>query len=453
MPADVLLDLRHARGRIDRHRNAPCEQDAEIRVEVLRAGRQHDRHRLARFQSRGAAGRRRRSRPVGADRHSVMWRFDAVADADDVHAIRMRAHVPCERLDERRGIVRECLRRLGPARRRGAGAAADEVSGASCSASRRSRSVTTSASAFSCSATPKARSTRTASSTRLRLSSPRSRSSALSSVTGRIHAAPGCNSASNCRVSASTDSGVRPLSGFSGTAGRTAIFPSSAKPACPVPEVPAPRARPFLERSAAVADCNCRSRPWSPPCTQQAIQALLQFSPFGLVPKRSEDPVFGDPLTWFRSKQVSRGACPERKLLSLTEMHDRYVEVHDPYSVVPAKAGTRRRRRKSLDPRLRGDHGSRADALTRFRNDRRGLPVTRRVWTAARPNGRLSGLAGRLRAGCGLRALGGFGRGALRGLCRRARAWRSSAGHALGRLGRRPLGHLGGLATRHRFWR
>ena len=61
----------------------------------------------------------------------------------------------------------------------------------------------------------KARSMRTASSTRLRLSSPRSCSRALSSVTGRIHAAPGCNSARNCRVSANTAPGVRPPSGIS----------------------------------------------------------------------------------------------------------------------------------------------------------------------------------------------------------------------------------------------
>ena len=51
MAANMLLDLRQTRRRIDRHGDAAGSKDAEIRVEVFRAGGQHDRHRLARFQS------------------------------------------------------------------------------------------------------------------------------------------------------------------------------------------------------------------------------------------------------------------------------------------------------------------------------------------------------------------------------------------------------------------
>ncbi len=56
----MLLELRGARRRVDRHRHRAGAQDAEVGAEVRRRGRQHDGHALARLHA-GAlqAGRQR----------------------------------------------------------------------------------------------------------------------------------------------------------------------------------------------------------------------------------------------------------------------------------------------------------------------------------------------------------------------------------------------------------
>ena len=58
----MVFELRRARRRIDRHRDRPRLQDAEVDAEVVGRGRQHDRHALARLDAGPlqAGGKRRR---------------------------------------------------------------------------------------------------------------------------------------------------------------------------------------------------------------------------------------------------------------------------------------------------------------------------------------------------------------------------------------------------------
>ncbi len=130
MPAQVILDLGSARRRVDRDRNAPGEEDAEEAVEVIDAGRQHDRDRPRGLQvpveqSRGDCARRPFERGIG-DRLLLA----RVVLEHDVGALRVPGDVPLEDFDERRRAVR---RRglLGEHRRapggRGAGGGARRV--------------------------------------------------------------------------------------------------------------------------------------------------------------------------------------------------------------------------------------------------------------------------------------------------------------------------------------
>jgi hypothetical protein len=63
---EVVLDLRQARRRIDRHGYAAGQQDAEEAGEVVAAGRQHQCHRLFAAAGRARPGRRRCGGPARA---------------------------------------------------------------------------------------------------------------------------------------------------------------------------------------------------------------------------------------------------------------------------------------------------------------------------------------------------------------------------------------------------
>ena len=106
MALQVVLDLRGARRRIDRHRDAAGEQDAEEAEEVLDAGRQHDRHRASRLEpaldeAGGDGARGLVELGVGDDALAAFLVLQ-----HDVRAVGMPAHVPREHFRQRRRLVR-----------------------------------------------------------------------------------------------------------------------------------------------------------------------------------------------------------------------------------------------------------------------------------------------------------------------------------------------------------
>ena len=110
LPREVLLELRAARRRVDRHRHASGVQDAEEGEEEIERCRQHDRDALpglepARPKSRGDARRAVGERPVGERRLGrPRLRF---LEQREVRALRMRARVPVEHVGERLRVVGE----------------------------------------------------------------------------------------------------------------------------------------------------------------------------------------------------------------------------------------------------------------------------------------------------------------------------------------------------------
>ena len=101
MTPQVVLDLRGARGRIDRDRDAPGEEDAEEAVEVLDARRQHDRHRPARLEAALDEARRHGSRglvQLGVGDGALAA---VLVLQHDVRAVGMAAHVPRQHFRQR----------------------------------------------------------------------------------------------------------------------------------------------------------------------------------------------------------------------------------------------------------------------------------------------------------------------------------------------------------------
>ncbi|MNF53627.1 hypothetical protein D3C84_350260 [compost metagenome] len=104
----MLLDLRQAHGRIDRHRHAAGEEDAEEAEEEIAAGRQHQRHPLPGAQAAllQAAG----NRPGALLQGQVADVFGHIAIAQQAHmnALRVLLHMPVEHLGQGlRGVRRE----------------------------------------------------------------------------------------------------------------------------------------------------------------------------------------------------------------------------------------------------------------------------------------------------------------------------------------------------------
>ncbi len=100
MARQVLADLGHAGRRIDGHRRAAGYQHAEEADEVVAPGRQHQHHRLARYQPPvEQAGRE----PGGGLAQGVVGQYFAVAVVGieaDVRSVGVGRRVPVEGLDQ-----------------------------------------------------------------------------------------------------------------------------------------------------------------------------------------------------------------------------------------------------------------------------------------------------------------------------------------------------------------
>ena len=106
LAAYVIGELREPDRRVDRHRDAAGSEHAVVRREEIAAGRQHDRHRLAgleAFALEAGGDRRHVAREIGVGKARLL-RF-AVEDRD-VQAIGLGAHVPVERLEQGRRVLR-----------------------------------------------------------------------------------------------------------------------------------------------------------------------------------------------------------------------------------------------------------------------------------------------------------------------------------------------------------
>ena len=115
LAAHVLFELRHAGGRIDRHRHGAGIENAEERGEEIRRGRQHHGDAIARHDV--AADEALRHRARGGLQVAIAHRAEhgvLVLQHRDVDVIRMLRDVPVEHLGQGSGVIR-----LADQRRRG----------------------------------------------------------------------------------------------------------------------------------------------------------------------------------------------------------------------------------------------------------------------------------------------------------------------------------------------
>ena len=118
LPAQVVLDLRQPRRRIDRHRHRAGVEDAEKGDEEFQAGRQHQRDPVARHdvaldQAGGDAPPRHGELPVGQRPKGG----ERVVEQRDMHPVGMVRHMPLQHLHQGAGFARRPAdRRLRPDR-------------------------------------------------------------------------------------------------------------------------------------------------------------------------------------------------------------------------------------------------------------------------------------------------------------------------------------------------
>ena len=201
LAAQVVLDLRQPRRRIDRHRHGAGVEDAEEGDEEVEAGRQHQRDAVARHdvaldQAGGDAAPGLGELAVG---QRPEGRRASSSNSVTCTPVGMVRHVPLQHLDQGAGFARRTRRRHGCVLTGSATSAGTRPGRARwrCRARRGDRAPSRLRRSPGSAGAPKARSRRSTSSVRPRLSMPRSRSSRLDSATST--GSPRCPRSSRTR--------------------------------------------------------------------------------------------------------------------------------------------------------------------------------------------------------------------------------------------------------------